>query len=69
MRALVAAALVAAIPASAEGPAITVSIGCDGGMPMLIQIEAKRAASVALGYRITSRKRSTSARSSTRTRC
>ena len=44
MRALVAAALVAAIPAFAEGPALTVSIGCEGGMPMLIQIEAKRAA-------------------------
>ena len=42
MRALVAAALVAAIPASAESPAFRVGVACDGGLPMVIQIEATR---------------------------
>lgn len=38
--ALFAAAL--ALPIAADGPSFRVQIGCEGGLPMVIQIEATR---------------------------
>ena len=31
-----------ALPASADGPVFRIGIGCDGGLPAIIQIEATR---------------------------
>lgn len=42
MRALVIAALVAAIPASAQDATFRIGVACEGGLPMVIQIEASR---------------------------
>ncbi len=32
-----------ALPVSADAPTFTFSIGCDGGLPVVIQVEAARA--------------------------
>lgn len=38
----IALAAALALPASAEAPAFRIGIGCDGGLPAIIQIEATR---------------------------
>lgn len=43
MRVLFAAALAAAVPASASDPTFRFGVACDGGLPVVIQVEAVRA--------------------------
>ena len=42
MKTALLAAAALAMPA-ADGPAFRIGIGCDGGLPMVVQIEAMRA--------------------------